>query len=143
MTSGVSLSLLSCWAALLASICACPLSRLPTRKEKGKYYLKRMLATPSKYVTCSFACPVSFAVSVQPGFTLRTIIFRRVKASMQSSPNHRDWQSSVLLSSLCHLGHKKKSGNKASITLMYPSSHVCMGFMHLGLDGTLLKKRQR
>ena len=66
MTSGVSLSLLSCWAALLASICACLLSRLPTRKEKGKCYLKRMLATPSEYVTCSFACPVSFSASVQP-----------------------------------------------------------------------------
>ena len=56
---GVSLSLLGCWAALLASICACLLSRLPTRKEKGKCYLKRMLATPSEYVTFSFACPVS------------------------------------------------------------------------------------
>ena len=70
MASGVSLSLLSCWAALLASICACLLSRLPTRKEKGKCYLKRMLATPSEYVTCSFACPVSFSASVQPHFAL-------------------------------------------------------------------------
>ena len=49
-----------------ASICACLLSWLPTRKEKGKCYLKRMLATPSEYVTCSFACPVSFSASVQP-----------------------------------------------------------------------------
>ena len=70
MTSGVSLSLLSCWAALLASICVCLLSRLPTRKEKGKCYLKRMLATPSEYVTCSFACPVSFSASVEPHFAL-------------------------------------------------------------------------
>ena len=29
-----------------------------------------MLATPSEYVTCSFACPVSFSASVQPGFAL-------------------------------------------------------------------------
>ena len=70
MTSGVSLSLLSCWAALFASICACLLSRLPTRKEKGKCYLKCMLATPSEYVTCSFAYPVSFSASVQPHFAL-------------------------------------------------------------------------
>ena len=70
MTSGVSLSLLSCWTALLASICACLLSQLPTRKEKGKCYLKCMLATPSEYVTCSFACPVSFSASVQPHFAL-------------------------------------------------------------------------
>ena len=70
MTSGVSLSLLSCWTALLASICACLLSRLPTRKEKGKCYLKRMLATPSEYITCSFACPVSYSASVQPHFAL-------------------------------------------------------------------------
>ena len=70
MTSGVSLSLLSYWATLLASICACLLSRLPTRKEKGKCYLKCMLATPSEYVTCSLACPVSFSASVQPGFAL-------------------------------------------------------------------------
>ena len=64
------MSLLSCWAALLASICACLLSRLSNRKEKGKCYLKRMLATSSEYVTCSFACPVSFSASVQPGFAL-------------------------------------------------------------------------
>ena len=70
MTSGVSLSLLSYWAALLASICACLPSRLPPRKEKGKCYLKHMLATPSEYVTCCFACPVSFSASVQPGFAL-------------------------------------------------------------------------
>ena len=39
-------------------------------KRKGKCYLKRMLATPSEYVICSFVCPVSFSVSVQPGFAL-------------------------------------------------------------------------
>ena len=65
-----SLTVLSCWAALLASICACLLSRLSTQKEEGKCYLKRMLATSSEYVTCSFACPVSFSASVQPGFAL-------------------------------------------------------------------------
>ena len=37
----VSSELLGC---LLASICACLLSRLSKRKEKGKCYLKRMLA---------------------------------------------------------------------------------------------------
>ena len=48
------------------------LSTFPTSytKKKGKRYLKRMLATPSEYVTCSFACPVSFSASVQPGFAL-------------------------------------------------------------------------
>ena len=39
-------------------------------EKKGKRYLKRMLATPSEYVTCSFACSVSFSASVQPGFAL-------------------------------------------------------------------------
>ena len=48
------------------------LSTFPTSytNKKGKRYLKRMLATPSEYVTCSFACPVSFSASVQPGFAL-------------------------------------------------------------------------
>ena len=48
------------------------LSTFPTSytKKKGKRYLERMLATPSEYVTCSFACPVSFSASVQPGFAL-------------------------------------------------------------------------
>ena len=77
MTSGVSLSLLSCWAALLASICACLLSRLPTRKEKGKCYLKRMLATPSvqphfALFNCfSSSClALSLAPSLEPDFSL-------------------------------------------------------------------------
>ena len=52
------------------------------------------------------------------------------------------WTSSIPLLHYPLSGHKEESGNKASITLIYSSSHVCMGFMHLGLDETLLKKRQ-
>ena len=51
---------------LMASICACLLSRLPTRKEKGKCYLKRMHASHAIRVCyllfcvpCIFLCVCS------------------------------------------------------------------------------------
>ena len=74
-------------------------------------------------------------------------ICRRVKASsLHLTTGTGNLQScSPIIIPLLHYplsGHKEESGNEASITLIYPSSHVCMGFMHLGLDGTLQKKRQ-
>ena len=101
MISGVSLSLLSCWAALLASICACLLSRLATRKKKGKRYLKLMLATPSEYVTCSFACPVSFSASVQPGFALFNCFSRSCLALSLAPSLEPDFSLFSCFSSTC------------------------------------------
>ena len=68
---------------------------------------------------------------------LHTNILQKGKGQ-QFSLDYRDRQSSVLLNSFIplFLGHKEKSGNKASITMIFiQCSHVCMGFMHLGLDG--------
>ena len=97
-------SVLSCWAALLASICACLLSRLPTRKEKGKCYLKRMLATPSEYVTCSFACPVSFSASVQPHFALFNC-FSSCCLALSLAPSLKPFLLALILSTI-HLEYR-------------------------------------
>ena len=74
-------------------------------------------------------------------------ICRRVKASsLHLNTGTGNFQScSPIIIPLLHYplsGYKEESGNEASITLVYPSSHDCMGFMHLGLDGTLLKMKQ-
>ena len=121
MTSEVSLSLLSCWAALLASICACLLSRLPTRKEKGKCYLKRMLATPSEYVTCSFACPVSFSASVQPGFAL----FNCFSSSCLASRSRLLWSLTSLSSALAWCSHSRLLWSLTSLSSAVSRALAC------------------
>ena len=121
MTSEVSLSLLSCWAALLASICACLLSRLPTRKERGKCYLKRMLATPSEYVTCSFVCPVSFSASVEPHFAL----FNCFSSCCLASRSRLLWSLTSLSSALAWCSHSRLLWSLTSLSSAVSRALAC------------------